>query len=288
MTVVEVGVSDQSASATLLLYRMLIPSAETFKSYHTILLISSPVHRSGARISTCFRSQIEVDPDIAEAEYLRKWVRRDNCPINENFPEDLLDTDVVENSPMRLQFTLASLNEFVVARPREMYAGYLSVLLADVYLMGLYKKKRLFSMECCHMPIYGNNEKGRCGQCGILIHLRINPDLVREMADETGSISSATQTPRNRIGCSQKTLNLGRRNHSKVLWSDEAWTQLLGRSIEAFADLSADVGAQETRQQNVELLRYLEERLQWMRVILLVRWSGEYAGGRLAVVKVVA
>jgi len=63
----------------------------------------------------------------------------------------------------------------------------------------------------------------------------------------------------------------------KLVWSDYAWEQLLGRTA---AELSAS---------SSELLRYLERRMMGLRVTLVVGWiggDGEDMGGRLGVLSV--
>lgn len=51
----------------------------------------------------------------------------------------------------------------------------------------------------------------------------------------------------------------------KLIWSDEAWEQLLGRNAEGLAAASS----------SAQLLRYLENRLLFLRLALLFGWSGD-------------
>lgn len=82
--------------------------------------------------------------------------------------------------------------------------------------------------------------------------LRPNPKIVGTLVDETGSIAAG-----------------------KLTWSQTGWEQLLGRTAEEFANGSP------------ELLRYMEKRLQWLRLTLVVGWPGEEMGtGRLCVLGV--
>lgn len=75
---------------------------------------------------------------------------------------------------------------------------------------------------------------------------------VGTIVDETGSIS-----------------------HGKLIWSPEAWEQLLGRTPEELASSRTD------------LLRYLEKRMSFLRVTLVFGWAGEHiSGGRLMVLGV--
>jgi hypothetical protein len=288
ITTLSVGICDDSTEATLSLYGPLISSAREWEQYSTTLLISLHGRRAGRKISIKARTTIEVDPDIGEAEWLRRWVLRDNCSVNEPDPSDLFDIQSTIESPLRLQFTLASLGSFVQASPSQTYTGYLSVILTQLNLIALYKRKQLFSMECCGMPIYSNATKSRCEQCGTNdIDLRINPNLVGEIADETGAIScSATETEASGQGSSPRHINSSRRQHSKILWTEAAWTHLLGRNPDQLAEL-CNVTDSANERENAVLLKYLQQRLMFMRVILLVGWTGEIMGGRLAVLDVV-
>jgi len=230
----------------------------------------------GGRITTTERTQIEVEPKVIEAASLRRWAQQDNCPINEAFPNTLFDADAVETSPLRLQFTLASLHSFIDAAPTQVYSGYLSVILAELRFVSLYKKQQIFSMECCRMPISGNNLKGICRQCRTERQLRVNPDVVGEIADEMGAIYSGCKPVSTLSGPHGSQSS---RRYSKLLWSDEAWTNLLGRTPEEFAEWLG--------QGQMEPLQALQDRLSYMRVIMMVGWTGEYGGGRLAILKIV-
>ena len=245
----------------------------------TVLLLSSPKYNPSGRLTATSASQIEVDPDIREAETLRKWVQREHCAVNEPFPEHLFDTDTIEDSLIKLQFTFATLHSYIDAAPSQTYTGYISVLLTELNLVRLYTRQQLFSMECCGMPVYGNDTEGICGQCGESVELRFNPEVVGELADETGSIYSnlvpakGAASPAGKINSSQNS------NHSKIMWSDKAWMRLYGRTPAELAVHCASEGA-------LEFLQLMEQRLSYMRIILRIGWTGEYGGGRLAVLDV--
>jgi hypothetical protein len=281
MTAVSVGVCDQSCRATLTLYLPLISSAQDWQPSRTILLISCAKCLPGGTITTTARTQIEVDPHMTEAASLRRWVQREYCRVNEGFPVDLFDSESVENSPLRLQFTLATLHSFVDASPTQVYSGYLSVILAELRLVSLYTKQQIFSMECCGMPIYGNTTRGNCYQCSNERKLRINPNLVGEIADETGAIYNGIASI-STANSPQRCQSGGKNN--KILWSDEAWSSLLGREPEAFAEWIGWFGQSSGQ---IELLQALEHRLSYMRVVMMIGWTGEWGGGRLAILKIV-
>ncbi|KAF7511812.1 hypothetical protein GJ744_003543 [Endocarpon pusillum] len=296
-----VVICDQSSEATLSVSGPVVSSAILWKEHSTILLLSSPAKRLGYNLTITARSLVEINPNVSEAEHLRRWSQHENCPINEPFPVALFDIEAIAHAPIRLQFTLASLDSFIRASPSQPHTGYLSVILTKLHLLSLWKRQQLFSMQCrCGQPIYANVRSGHCAACDTSeIKLRINANLVSEMTDETGAISSTSfflpstspHPPPNRSKTTQVP-SMSRqhsRRPSKILWTDEAWTQLLGRSPEQLAKLVLDTGDGSAQaQHNLNTLRYLEQRLMFMRVILLVGWTGDdEPGGRLAVLGVV-
>jgi hypothetical protein len=65
------------------------------------------------------------------------------------------------------------------------------------------------------------------------LRLRLNPNLVSEIADETGAIYGGTAS----ICMGDVPSNPhNSRKDFKVLWSDEAWTNLLGGTPDEFVD----------------------------------------------------
>ena len=60
----------------------------------------------------------------------------------------------------------------------------------------------------------------------------------------------------------------------KLIWSDEAWEQLLGRNAE---ELAAATG-------NVQLLKYLENRLLFLKLAVMFGWSEEV--GKIVVLRI--
>ena len=60
--------------------------------------------------------------------------------------------------------------------------------------------------------------------------------------------------------------------NGKLLWSDDAWEQLLGRNAEGLAD------------SNLTLLKYLEHRLLFLKLAVMFGWSEDV--GKLCILKV--
>lgn len=58
----------------------------------------------------------------------------------------------------------------------------------------------------------------------------------------------------------------------KLIWSDEAWEQLLGRNAEGLAGSS------------VRLLKYLENRLLFLKLAVMFGWSEDV--GKLCILRV--
>jgi len=139
-------------------------------------------------------------------------------------------------------------------RPYDTFTGFLSVIIVEMNIFILFTRGTLMCTECCGVPLYSNVTSAKCKQCSRTSHLRPNPKLVGPLVDETAEIACG-----------------------KLVWSDYAWEQLLGRTA---AELSAS---------SSELLRYLERRMMGLRVTLVVGWiggDGEDMGGRLGVLSV--
>lgn len=84
---IDVGIEDGKSQAILSLFGRMTSSASNWKPASTVLLISNPGWRPNSRLTMRARTQVEMDPDIGEAEWLRKHAQRSNMPVNEEFPE---------------------------------------------------------------------------------------------------------------------------------------------------------------------------------------------------------
>ena len=60
--------------------------------------------------------------------------------------------------------------------------------------------------------------------------------------------------------------------NGKLIWSDDAWEQLLGRNAEGLAG------------SNMTLLKYLEHRLLFLKLAVMFGWSEDV--GKLCILKV--
>jgi hypothetical protein len=135
-----------------------------------------------------------------------------------------------------------SLTTYISARanPKERFMGYISVLITEVNITINFKRNMLMSTECCGIPIFANSVTARCKQCEKQVSLRINPRILGPVLDETGQVSSG-----------------------KLLFSDVAWEQLLGRTSEQLVSTT------------LEVLKALEHRLSFLRVSLGFGWCLE-------------
>lgn len=159
----------------------------------------------------------------------------------------------VKSGPVRCLFTFAELDEFARAAPLETLQGYLSVIIMEVKLLDCFKRNMLLSGECCSIAAYANALTTACKGCEKDVDLRLNPRILGQVIDETAAIGS-----------------------SKLLFSDRAWKDLLGRGPEDLLNLGQ------------EGMKYLSDRLLFCRVSLMFGWTGDEtkAGGRVCVMGV--
>ncbi|KAF2659653.1 hypothetical protein K491DRAFT_755187 [Lophiostoma macrostomum CBS 122681] len=245
-----IGVFDDTAEATLTLCGAVCSSASHWQPSHTILLISHPGWRIDrtTRLSLNGNTRIDVDPDMADALWLRALAQRltKREHVNPPFPDGVFDTEAAETAAVRILYTLADIDEFARANPKERFMGYISVIVTELNLVLNYKRNMLMSTECCGMPLFANAVAATCRQCERLVPLRINPRIpfppsqLGPLIDETAQIASG-----------------------KLLLSDTAWHQLLGRTPAQFV---AD---------GIETLRLLEQRLLFVRLSLGFGWCLE-------------
>lgn len=198
---------------------------------------------------------VDVDPDIPDADWLRRWSLRQRSreAINLPFPEDVFDLQIIKYGPIRCLYTIGELDEFARAAPNETFQGYLSVLITEVKLHECWKRQMLFSSECCNIALYANATVAKCRGCDKNVNLRISPKIIAQVMDETAVVGPG-----------------------KLLFSDRAWQDLLGRKPQDLIKLGYDE------------VKYLSDRLLFCRLTLLFGWTGDEskAGGRICVLGV--
>lgn len=130
--------------------------------------------------------------------------------------------------------------------PSRTFTGHISVTILELSLVLHYRRNMLLCSTCCGVPVYSNTPTTPCRNCDKPLSLFINPKIIGTLVDETGCIAPG-----------------------KLLWSERAWEQLLGRSKAEMCEMKG------------EEIRWLEQRMAFMRMHLVVGW--EEGVGRLAV-----
>ncbi|KAI9715372.1 MAG: hypothetical protein M1812_006017 [Candelaria pacifica] len=250
---VNISLFDDTAEASLTLWNTAALSASRWKPSDTVLLISSPGWKvdKNAHLSLNSNTHVDVDPCMADADWLRGFAQRlmKREHVNQPFPEGVFDVEAATTSEVRILFTIADVDEFARAAPGEIFMGYLSVIITEFQIVLLHQRSMMMCTECCGVPLFANTIAAKCKQCGQEVALAINPKIVGSIIDETGCISAG-----------------------KLVWSDEAWEQLLGRT------------AQQLVEATPPLLKYLEHRLLFLRYTLVFGWSEDV--GKLAILQV--
>lgn len=223
----------------------------------TVLLLANPGCKPGRSMYLRFTSSttVDVDPAIPDADWLRRWSLRQKSreAINLPFPKDVFDENLVTNGRMRCLFTIAELDEFARCSPHDTFQGFLSLVIVETKLLDLWRRRMLLSGECCNIPMYANALTTTCKGCDKEVKLRLNPRMLGQVIDETASLACG-----------------------KLLFSDEAWRDLLGRDAEDLLKLG------------YEEMKDLSDRLLFCRVSVIFGWTGDetQAGGRICVLGV--
>ncbi|KAF2627398.1 hypothetical protein BU25DRAFT_342003 [Macroventuria anomochaeta] len=244
------GIFDDTADASLTLYSGLCDSASFLQTSKSVLLISNPGWRieKTAKLSLNANSRVDIDPDIGDARRLRALAQRLTKKEHVNPPFPVIDVSCFEESPVRALYNFADIDDFARMNPREELLGYVSCIVTSLNIVVPYKRNMLLSAECCGVAIFANATNTMCKQCEKEVELRINPRILGPVLDETGQIGSG-----------------------KLVLSDRAWGELLGRT------------ASQLVHTDLEVLRYLEQRLLFLRVTMGFALKLEDEIGRLAV-----
>jgi hypothetical protein len=178
---ISLGIFDDTADASLTLYGCLCDSATSFQPSKTVLLISNPgwhIEKT-AKLKLNGNSRLDIDPELGDARRLRLLAQRltKKEHVNPAFPSDV-DVSGFESASVRALYTLADVDDFVRANPREQVVGYLSVVLTQLDIVTPFKRNMLMSNECCGIAVFANRVSVQCGQCQRGVGLRINPRIV--------------------------------------------------------------------------------------------------------------
>jgi hypothetical protein len=179
--------------------------------------------------------------------------QRSRDAINPAFPEGYFDLPAILHARVRCLFTLAELDECVRSARLDNFHGFLSLIVMEVKLVHCWKGSMLLSGECCSQPLYANQQTVQCKKCNRSVQLRLNPKIIGYVIDETGMVSSG-----------------------KLVLSDQAWHDLLGRDVESLLRLDVDE------------LGLLSDHVTFCRLTFVFGWSGGIAeiGGRICVLAI--
>ncbi|CAI6340958.1 unnamed protein product [Periconia digitata] len=247
---ITIGILDDTAQASLTLYGFLSSSATTWTPSHTVLLLASPRCRigRGARLSLGTDTQLYIDPDMPDARLVRALSQR-LSKREHAIPPFPPQMETTETAAIKILFKLSEIDEIARSNPPDNIMGYISVVLTGVHLVANCQRNMLMGTECCGIPLFANSAHERCRHCETVKALRINPHILGNIIDETGQIESG-----------------------KLILSNTAWEQLLGRTADQLVSASLDV------------LAYLEARLMFLRLTFGFGLDlGDVGIGRLAV-----
>jgi hypothetical protein len=249
---ISINVFDDTADAQLTLWGPQCLTSSSWKPSHTILLLTNPGWRISSRVWLSITSTtiIDVDPCISDADWLRNFaqrmLRREH--VNPPFPETegdaaIFDLEAARKAPDQILFTLADLDEWARTDTTETYYGFLSLVILELHIVTLYRRNMILCNECCGLPVFANSTTAKCKACDKTLSLHINPKILGTVVDESGCVEQG-----------------------RMVLATKAWEQLLGRTEQDLAKSS------------IEVLKYLEQRLLFLRVTVRFAWAAEARG----------
>lgn len=244
---------------------------------------------------------MDVDPEFPDAQWLRNWARKllMRERVGVRFPQEIWGVEEVEEAmygPRMALFGLRDVDEWVREGEVEVdgvgggsFTGWISVVILDMALLRCWRRNMLMYTEwfvfmvffflypfyfpffflpflskfslsllfhprtgnpqtstnhsspknSCGIPLYANSLTRICPHCSKTLNLILNPKIIGTLIDETGCIAAG-----------------------KLIWSDNAWEDLLGRSVNQLCEMS------------MEEVRLLEWRMVGGRVSLCFGWVG--------------
>ncbi|KAI0179205.1 hypothetical protein GGR52DRAFT_588955 [Hypoxylon sp. FL1284] len=263
LDMIEVGVFDDTATTVLKLWGDKVASAKTWIPNQTVLLISRPAYKEYGKLTEIglrHDSMVDVDPQFPDADWLRKrakkLMKRESVSIP--FPSDTWDIKLAMHGPGRTLFTIAEIEGQIrhTDSTRD-FTGKLNVIILEVKLTEHWHKHTTCCSECCGIPLYANKPVGICRNCQSRRDLVLNPRIIGSLVDESGMIA-------------------GR----KLVWNDDAWTQLFFSSVpnRAVPEEDEEVDLVEQSWEDLTVLdvngiKDTEEQLLYSRVTLTFGWS---------------
>ncbi|KAF7883711.1 uncharacterized protein EAF02_005631 [Botrytis sinoallii] len=98
--------------------------------------------------------------------------------------------------------------EWVRGGEGEVFTGWISVVLVELSLV------RIWRRNICGIQLYSPTPSLECPHCSKRLQLIMNPKVITTLVDETGMI-----------------------NGEKLVWSEKAWKELLGRGTEELCQM---------------------------------------------------
>ena len=181
---------------------------------------------------------------------------------------------MMEGDGVKRQMTFNMLAEEVALRKNERWYAFVSAIVLRIDLCRMRDQNRLFCARCeCGNVVTANRKDGvkakteKCMACTSDVELRLNPQILAGLADETGGFCNG-ETPDEDHG---------------VLLSDLPWRNLLGEGPHIYQNLLNGAAFYDTFRAKMEAV---EERLSYERKTFVICWTGTWSGGRFVVVDV--
>ena len=182
---------------------------------------------------------------------------------------------LMEDDGIKRQMTFKMLAEEVTLKKNERWYAYVSAIILGVDLCKMRQENRLFCARCeCGNVVTANKtdgakvKRGNCIACSGDLDLRLDPQMLAGLADETGGFCSGDKQEE---------------DHA-VLLSDLAWEKLMGVGPDIYQDLLNGVAFFHTSFRFQ--MEAVEEKLLYTRKTFVFCRTGTWGGGRFVIVDV--
>ncbi|EDN91607.1 hypothetical protein SS1G_01010 [Sclerotinia sclerotiorum 1980 UF-70] len=220
---IEVILFDHTGETKMKCWSDLIESVKEWQPGKSILLISNPMHKLdyGGKGVIAFgrNTMVDVEPEFPDAIWLKKWaiglLRKESIGIT--FPSEVWGEEEVEKAIYgsgSALFSLKDIDERVRSGDGEGFTGWINVVILEMALVKCWRRNMLLCTECCGIPIYSNTPVTPCPHCKKSLTLKLNSKIITTLLDESGCV-----------------------NAGKLVWSEKAWRELLGRNIEGLCEM---------------------------------------------------
>ena len=182
---------------------------------------------------------------------------------------------LMESDGGKRQMTFKMLAEEVAMRKNKRWYAFVSAIILRVDLCKMRDSNSLFCARCeCGNVARANRRDGekvrteKCMACKADVDLRLNPQILAGLADETGGFCNGDKPEEN--------------DHS-VLLSDLAWMKLMGVEPDIYQNIFSGAAIFKGFRSKMEAM---EEKLLYTRKTFVFCWTGTWAGGRFVIVNV--